>query len=93
MMESMFIIPAEELVDGHIQGEPIDFSKIFTPPSYLPNLVFKGFVVCPSLDEAKEPVFYLNAVFFDPQAKKDVIVQNDRAKGCPYPPGYATPLH
>lgn len=51
------------------------------------GLEFKGFVIVPSFEVSTlHPIMYLNPVFS--LGNRDIIVQTDDFKTCPYPPGY-----
>jgi hypothetical protein len=87
MSESMQFITGTTL-----QALKTRLTGVVQPADYgLPgDMVFKGFVIVPSFDvESLHPVMYLNPVFSaaTPGAK-DIIVQTDDFKTCPYPPGY-----
>ena len=75
-----------------IKSEDLDKVKAYAPKlvgeAYV-NYNLKGVILTPALDSAKQPVFYLNPIYkSDIVSERDIIIQINDSKACPFPPGY-----
>ena len=91
MSESMYLLDPAVIQDlAEKSKDPKQLLSFDLPQGY----VFRGFVICPSIDAAGQPLVFLNPVFQnsagDPAnpGDQDLVIQTNAAKACPYPPGY-----